>query len=90
MGECLIQVPIKVPLWLAQRLDSDVERFAPFCEGRSAVGREALIQFYLLVDAGIIEWNSEAVNRVRSNSQNGNRVHGIPSNPVSTVPRKGK
>lgn len=66
MGECMIQVPMRVPVTLAQRMDADAQRF-PFCEGRSAIGRKLIELAYEAIDAGILEFEPGTLQEVLSN-----------------------
>ena len=77
MATRLINVgEIKLDVPTIQRIDQDVQRFAPFCEGRSTVARVLIQLAYAAIDAGILQWDLESVQRVLSKSQNG---HGVPS-----------
>jgi len=88
VGEWKIQVPMKLDPEIVERMDRDVQRFAPFCEGRSAVGRELIRYAYDLIDQGIIEWNLEAVQRVRSNPRNGIQGPSVPGKPDVPEPKR--
>lgn len=85
MGEWKIQVPLKLDAEIVERMDRDVQRFAPFCEGRSAIGRELIRYAYDLIDEGIIEWSLEAVQIVRGNR----RIRDTRTNrqSVPSIPR---
>lgn len=86
LGEWKQQVPIKLDVDTIRRIDQDVQRFAPFCEGRSTVAR-VLIQFaYAAIDAGILKWDLQSVQDVLSNSRPVNGA--VPS--VLSVPKGAK
>jgi hypothetical protein len=76
MGEWKIQVPMKLAPRTVDRMDEDVERFAPFCEGRSTIGRVLIEYAYQAIDEGILKWDFESINRVLSkrSSQPGPRT----------------
>jgi hypothetical protein len=81
VGECLIQVPVRLTIATAQRMDGDVKRF-PFCEGRSAIGRKLIELAYDAIDAGIIEFEPGTLQEVQSNLRQ-RKNQSVPS-----VPRK--
>lgn len=64
MSEWLTQVPVKLDAKIVSRLDDDVTRFLPFCTGRSAVIRVLIEVAYKQIDAGIVDWTPEGLQRV--------------------------
>jgi hypothetical protein len=59
MGEWKIQIPMRLAAVTVGRMDKDVQRFRPFCEGRSAIGRVLIEYAYAAIDAGILRWDLE-------------------------------
>lgn len=69
MGEWKIQVPAKFDSSTVERMDREIARFAPFCEGRSTMVR-ILVEYALAaIDDGILQWDLKSIQQVLSNSR---------------------
>lgn len=71
MGECLVVIPVRVPLSVLERLQRDAAWVAPFEEdgkGKSTVARVLMMHAYEHIDKGILPWGLEAVKGARGNS----------------------
>lgn len=86
MGEWLSQVPVKLDARMVARLDEDVTRFLPFCQGRSAMIRVLLEVAYNQIDNGSVDWTLEGLQKVLGvpRVQESQRIQSVPG----TTPRK--
>lgn len=65
MGETRIGVAGKVDARTIASLDALVERFQPFCDGRSSMIRILLETVTLAIDNGTLEFDLDSVKRLR-------------------------
>lgn len=89
MGEWKIQVAVKFESSTVERFDRDIQRFAPFCEGRSAIARVLVDVAYAAIDAGIIPWSLESIQEILSVSRR-QVIPGIPGVPVLPKRARGR
>lgn len=85
MGEWMVQVPTKLRSLTIDRIDADVQRFAPFCEGRSAIVRLLIDVAYAAVDRGMVPWDLAGVQGVLGIP----RSQAVPSVPKVVLPGVG-
>jgi hypothetical protein len=63
MGLCKQNTPVRLDAETIARIDEDVKRFAPFCEGRSAMIRLLVRIAHSQIDSGKVEWTTRGIQR---------------------------
>jgi hypothetical protein len=63
MGLCKQCVPVKLDAETVTRINEDVKRFAPFCEGRSTMARVLIQIAYSQIDSGKVDWTVRGIQR---------------------------
>lgn len=63
MGLTKQNVPVRLDAKTIERIDEDVRRFAPFCEGRSAMARLLIHLAHSQIDSGEINWTISGIQR---------------------------
>ena len=70
MGVWLKNVPVKLDEKTVQRMDQDVQRFSPFCTGRSQLGRLLIHLAYAQIDNGEVDWTLSGIQRALKRKPN--------------------
>ena len=69
MGITLKAVPVRLDEETVARIDEDVRRFAPFCEGRSSMVRALVYVAYGQVDRGKVKLTLTGIQRAIASQQ---------------------
>ena len=63
MGEWKQNVPVRLDAKTIARIDGDVRRFAPFCQGRGAMVRILIQLAHSQIDSGNVNWTISGIQR---------------------------